>query len=479
MKNPYHVYPRNLEAEMTTYLTSFIISFIFVCFATPILIKIGLKFGFVDQVNQRKIHRGAIPRIGGIGISLGTLLPIFLLCFFFQKGIILNTTNNIVLYFVGGLAISLLGLFDDINGINAKIKLLFQTAIAFLATQYGALVETLPMPWGRLELGVFSYVVTIFWIIAIINAFNLIDGMDGLSSGITLFSSLTIAILAIVNGYLPTALVALALAGAVTGFLIYNFNPARIFMGDSGSMFIGYLLAVLSLRSQSKAHAVVSIMVPIIAMGLPILDTTLAFARRIMRHQSIFTADKQHIHHFILSLGFNQRKTVLILYSISILFTILAMVMIFNKNIDTFLIVLVFAIIIFVIITKLGYVEMIYGRFRVKKENSLEKHLENFFIDKISLAENDDIFSGLPIKGFDILDIKGNNLFSQGEKDKINFFDISARRSRIVRLYWNENVPIIGARESAMLILMSKTLVAKFAPISDEDEKKLLADIKE
>lgn len=464
---------------MTTYLTSFIISFIFVCFATPILIKIGLKFGFVDQVNQRKIHRGAIPRIGGIGISLGTLLPIFLLCFFFHTGIILNTTNNIVLYFVGGLSISLLGLFDDINGINAKIKLLFQTAIAFLATQYGALVETLPMPWGRLELGIFSYVITIFWIIGIINAFNLIDGMDGLSSGITLFSSLTLAVLAIVNGYLPTALVALALAGAVTGFLIYNFNPARIFMGDSGSMFIGYILAILSLRSQSKAHAVVSILVPIIAMGVPILDTTLAFMRRMMRHQSIFAADKQHIHHFLLSLGFNQRKTVLILYSISILFTVLSLLMIFNKNIDTFLIVLVFAIIIFVIITKLGYIEMIYGRFRVKKENSLEKHIENFFIDRISLAKDEDIFSGLPIKGFDILDIKGNNLFSQGEKDKINFFDISARRSRIVRLYWTENVPIIGARESAMLILMSKTLVAKFAPISDEDEKKLLADIKE
>lgn len=464
---------------MTTYLTSFIISFIFVCFATPILIKIGLKFGFVDQVNQRKIHRGAIPRIGGIGISLGTLLPIFLLCFFFHTGIILNTTNNIVLYFVGGLAISLLGLFDDINGINAKIKLLFQTVIAFLATQYGALVETLPMPWGRLELGIFSYVITIFWIIGIINAFNLIDGMDGLSSGITLFSSLTLAVLAIVNGYLPTALVALALAGAVTGFLIYNFNPARIFMGDSGSMFIGYILAILSLRSQSKAHAVVSILVPIIAMGVPILDTTLAFMRRMMRHQSIFAADKQHIHHFLLSLGFNQRKTVLILYSISILFTVLSLLMIFNKNIDTFLIVLVFAIIIFVIITKLGYIEMIYGRFRVKKENSLEKHIENFFIDRISLAKDEDIFSGLPIKGFDILDIKGNNLFSQGEKDKINFFDISARRSRIVRLYWTENVPIIGARESAMLILMSKTLVAKFAPISDEDEKKLLADIKE
>ena len=464
---------------MTTYLTSFVVSFIFVCIATPILIKIGLKFGFVDQVNQRKIHRGAIPRIGGIGISLGTLLPIFLLCFFFHSGVEIKTTNNMVLYFGGGLGISLVGLFDDIKGMNAKLKMLFQIAIAFLATQHGALVESLPMPWGRLELGVFGYFLTIFWIIGIINAFNLIDGMDGLSSGITLFSSLTLAMLSIANGSLPTALVALALAGAVTGFLIYNFNPARIFMGDSGSMFIGYVLAIMSLRGQSKTHAIVSILVPIIAMGLPILDTTLAFLRRILRHQSIFSADKQHIHHFLLSLGFDQRKTVLILYSISILFTILSMVMIFNKNIDTFLIVLIFAIIVFVIIKKLGYVEMIYGRFRVKKENSLEKHLENFFIDRISLDENDNFFAELPIKGFDIIDVKGQNLFSTGEKDKINFFDISARRSRIVRLYWTENVPIIGSRESAMLILMSKTLVAKFAPISDEDEKKLLADIKE
>ncbi|MBO4711451.1 undecaprenyl/decaprenyl-phosphate alpha-N-acetylglucosaminyl 1-phosphate transferase [bacterium] len=463
---------------MTTYLTSFIVSFIFVCAITPVLIKLGIKFGFVDQVNQRKIHRGAIPRIGGIGISLGTLLPIFLL-FYIRGGIHIETPDNIFLFFVGGLGISLVGLIDDIRGINAKIKFLFQIAIAVMATMHGALIQSIPTPWGPLSLGFFSHIITIFWIIGIINAFNLIDGMDGLSSGITLFSSLTISMLAIMNGYLPVALVGLALAGAVTGFLIYNFNPAKIFMGDSGSMFIGYILAVLSLKSQSKAHAVVSIMVPIIAMGLPILDTTLAFLRRILRHQSIFAADKQHIHHFLLSLGFNQRKTVLILYAISIIFTLLSMLMIFNKNTDTFLIVLVFAIIVFVIITKLGYVEMIYGKFRVKKENSLEKHLENFFIDKISLDPNSDLFSELPIKGFDIIDVKGNNLFSKGEKDKINFFDVSARRSRIVRLYWTENVPIIGSRESAMLILMSKTLVAKFAPISDADEKKLLAEIKE
>ena len=462
---------------MNTYLlTSFIISFIFVCIFTPPLIRFGKKYGFVDQVNQRKIHRGAIPRIGGIAISIGTMLPVLHLFIVFKLRRIVDveTTNNMILYFGGGLAISFLGLIDDIKGINAKIKFLFQAVIAILATQHGALIQSFPMPWGRVELGIFGYVITVFWIIGIINAFNLIDGMDGLSSGITLFSSLTIAILAIVNGYLAVALVALALAGAVTGFLIYNFNPAKIFMGDSGSMFIGYILAVISLRSQSKTHAIVSILVPIIAMGLPILDTTLAFLRRILRHQSIFMADKQHIHHFLLSLGFNQRKTVLILYSISISFTILAMIMIFNENINTFLIVLVFAIIVFVIIKKLGYVEMIYGRFRVKKENSLEKHLENFFIDRIELKEGENLFSELPIKGFDILDIKGENLFSQGDKDKINFFDISARRSRIVRLYWTENVPIIGSRESAMLILIAKMLVTRFAPISDEDEKVLL-----
>ncbi|MBP5406246.1 undecaprenyl/decaprenyl-phosphate alpha-N-acetylglucosaminyl 1-phosphate transferase [bacterium] len=465
-----------MKSAIVYLLTSFIISFVFVCLVTPLLIKAGKKFGFVDQVNQRKIHRGAIPRIGGIGISIGTMLPVLLLFIIFKvKNVVdAETTNNMTLYFGGGLAISFLGLIDDIKGVNAKLKLLFQAVIAVVATLHGALIQSLPMPWGRLELGFFGYVVTVFWIIAIINAFNLIDGIDGLSSGITLFSSLTIAILAIVNGYLAVALVALALAGAVTGFLIYNFNPAKIFMGDSGSMFIGYILAILSLRTQSKTHAIVSILVPIIAMGLPILDTTLAFLRRILRHQSIFMADKQHIHHFLLSLGFNQRKTVLILYSISILFTILSMLMIFNQNIDTFLIVLVFAIIVVVIITKLGYIEMIYGKFRVKKENSLEKHLENFFIDRIDLKEDENFFSELPIKGFDILDIKGENLFSKGEKDKINFFDISARRSRIVRLYWNENVPIIGSRESAMLILVAKTLVAKFAPISDEDEKILI-----
>ncbi len=461
---------------MTTYLTSFIISFVFVCAVTPALIKIGKKFGFVDQVNQRKIHRGTIPRIGGIAISIGTMLPILHLFIIFKlRNIVdIETRNNMLLYFGGGLAISFLGLIDDIKGVNAKIKLLFQTVIAIAATQHGALIQSLPMPWGRLELGFLGYIITVLWIVCIINAFNLIDGMDGLSSGITLFSSLTLAILAIVNGYLSVAVVALALAGAVTGFLIFNFNPAKIFMGDSGSMFIGYILAILSLRGQSKAHAIVSILVPIIAMGLPILDTTLAFLRRILRHQSVFMADKQHIHHFLLSLGFNQRKTVLILYSISISFTILAMIMIFNNNINTFLILLVFVIIVFVIITKLGYVEMIYGRFRVKKENSLEKHLENFFIDRIEFAEGENLFKELPIKGFDILDIKGENLFSRGEKDKINFFDISARRSRIVRLYWTENVPIIGSRESAMLILMAKILVAKFAPISDEEEKILL-----
>ena len=347
---------------MRTYLTSFIVSFLFVLATTPVLIKIGLKYGFVDKINQRKIHSGAIPRIGGIGIALGTLFPLFLLYFYnnFVSRTLFGSTENIVVIVYGGLSISLLGLFDDIKGVSAKLKLLFQVVLAIIAIYCGFSIDAMSTPWGVVQLGWVGHLITVLWIVGIINAFNLIDGMDGLSSGVSFFACITIMSLSIVNGYMFVALVSAALAGAVVGFLVYNFNPAKIFMGDAGSMFIGYLLAVLSLKNQSKGHTIVSLLVPIIAMGLPILDTTLAFLRRLLRNQSIFSADKQHIHHILLSKGINQRKVVLMLYGISIVFTLLAMLLIFQKDIEAFLVIIVFSIVVFVIVSKLGYTDMIY-----------------------------------------------------------------------------------------------------------------------
>jgi len=447
---------------MKTYLTSFIVSFLFVVSITPFLINFGKKYGFVDTVNRRKIHRGAIPRIGGIGIALGTLFPLFLL-FFYNNSVsqvLFGSSENISVIIGGGLSIALLGLVDDIKGVKAKWKLAFQLALAVAAWMSGFAITAVSMPWGVVQLGWFGFFFTVLWIVGIINAFNLIDGMDGLSSGISFFACITIMTLSIANGYMFVALVSAALAGAVVGFLIFNFNPAKIFMGDAGSMFIGYILAVLSLKNQSKGHTIVSLLIPVIAMGLPILDTTLAFVRRFLRNQSIFVADRQHIHHILLSKGWNQRKVVLVLYGISVVFTSLSMLLIFNKDLQAFLIITVFSIVVFVLITKLGYMEMFYNRFRTKKKNRLEAQLEDIIISKVACNINaDELFNLLPIKGYKLLDKKGEVLLFKGEKDEINFIDMSTEKELHLRLFWKSSVPTINTKEAAMLSILTKSIL--------------------
>lgn len=460
---------------MKTYLTSFIVSFLFVLFTTPFLIKTGIKYGFVDKINQRKIHSGAIPRIGGIGIALGTMTPLFIL-FFYNNGVsntLFGSIENVIVIIFGGIAISLLGLYDDILGASAKFKLLIQIVLSVVAIYCGFSINAMSTPWGVIDLGWTGHIITIFWIVGIINAFNLIDGMDGLSSGVSFFACITIMSLAIVNGYMFVALVSAALAGAVVGFLVYNFNPAKIFMGDSGSMFIGYLLAVLSLKNQSKGHTIVSLLVPIIAMGLPILDTVLAFLRRILRNQSVFSADKQHIHHILLSKGINQRKVVLILYGISVVFTVLAMLLIFQKDIEAFLIIVVFSIVVFVIVSKLGYTEIIYSRFKTRKEDRLENTLEKYLLDKIILEKDEDLFETLPVTGFEIIDSAGGKIASRGTFSNLNFFDISVEKDITMRLFWETTVPTINTREGAMLMVLSKAILKKYhlSSVPESSEK--------
>ncbi|HPA56296.1 MAG TPA: MraY family glycosyltransferase [bacterium] len=446
---------------MRTYLTSFIVSFLFVLVTTPFLIKIGIKHGFVDKVDQRKIHQGVIPRIGGIGIAMGTLFPLFLLYFYnnFVSQTLFGSIENVVVIIFGGLSISILGLFDDIKGLPAKFKFLFQIALAVIAIYCGFSINAMSTPWGVVQLGWVGHFITVLWIVGIINAFNLIDGMDGLSSGVSFFACITIMSLSIVNGYMFVALVSAALAGAVVGFLVYNFNPAKIFMGDAGSMFIGYVLAVLSLKNQSKGHTIVSMLVPIIAMGLPILDTTLAFLRRFLRNQSIFSADKQHIHHILLSKGLNQRKVVFMLYGISVVFTALAMLLIFQKDVEAFLVIVVFSIVVFVIVSKLGYTEMFYSRFKTRKEDRLENHLENYLVEKITIQNYNEMFDVLPISGFEILDCEGKRIALEGTSGGVHFFDIAAEKNKIVRLYWVSSVPTINNREAAMLLVLAKSIV--------------------
>ncbi len=450
---------------MKTFLTAFLIAFGFVAFVTPILIHYGLKWGLVDVTNRRTIHRGRIPRIGGVGIALGTILPLVLLYFYHNNvsEVFFKEIANPIVVIGGGLLISGLGLLDDAKGVPAKWKFLFQIALAVGAYYLGFMIDRVYTPWGFVEFGYFSLPLTVLWIVGIVNAFNLIDGMDGLSSGIAFFVSLTIFVLAIHNMIEFVALISAALAGAVVGFLLYNFNPAKIFMGDSGSMFIGFILAVLSLKGASKHSTLVSVLVPIVAMGVPILDTTLAFVRRLLRNQPIFMADRQHIHHLLLSKGWNQRRVVMTLYGLSVFFTAIALFAMFLKDREAFLILAAFSVVVIVIITKLGYLDILLSRYRMSRERRLETILEETLVRQIGrlpLREMEALIFDLPIKGFALIDAKGTPLFSSGEKDPVNFLDLQTEGEHFLRLYWNGVVPAINARETLMLSLIAKSLAA-------------------
>ncbi len=452
---------------MKTFLVSFLISFVAVLAATPFLILGGKRFGFVDGSSRRKIHQGAIPRIGGVGIAAGTVLPVTLLYLYRNdiSDLFFSDWRNSVVVIAGSFAISLLGFTDDVKGVRARYKFLFQILLAGIAWYLGFEITALSTPFGVIDFGFLSLPITVLWIVGVINAFNLIDGLDGLSSGIAFFVSLTLLILALHNNQGFVALISASMAGAVVGFLVYNFNPAKIFMGDSGSMFIGYILAILSLKGASKGSTIVSLLIPIMAMGLPILDTSLAFVRRFLRSQPIFLADRQHIHHILLSKGFNQRKVVLILYGVSLSFMVLALLSIFLKDKELFLIMMVFTVIIVVLITKLGYMEMFYGRYVKRRERKdVEGLLEKIFIEEMSprsVEQFSKIIYRLPVKGFSLIREDGKALASEGDTSTINFLDIKAKDELYMRLYWNGVVPTINSREAVMLKIVAKAMAAR------------------
>jgi hypothetical protein len=232
-------------------------------------------------------------------------------------------------------------------------------------------------------------------------------------------------------------------------------------MGDSGSMFIGFILAVLSLKGASKHSTLISVLVPIVAMGVPILDTTLAFVRRFMRNQPLFMADRQHIHHILLSKGWNQRRVVITLYGVTVLFTALALFSIFLKDREAFLIILVFSVIVVVLITKLGYLDMLLSKHRLGRENRMEDMLEGILVERLShmpLRDMEALIFSLPIQGFALITGEGGSLFESGDRDPVNFLDIPADKDRFLRLYWRGVVPTINSRESLMFTIIAKSL---------------------
>ena len=302
---------------MPEYVTGFLTALIVSLLITPGVIALAGRTGALDEPDARKVHKNPIPRIGGLGIYIAFMIAMMLVMSHLQPDA--EAMHEIVGLLLGGSLIVALGLVDDYKNLPAKVKLFGQiVAASILVIGFDVRIDFISDPFGDyFYLEFLAVPATIFWIVGITNTVNLIDGLDGLAAGVATIASATIFLVALEKSVLLVAVLTASLAGASFGFLYYNFNPARIFMGDTGSMFLGYMLSGISIIGAVKSAATIALIVPILALGIPIMDTTFAIVRRYRGGVPIFKPDKGHLHHRLLALGFTQRQAVLLMYVIS------------------------------------------------------------------------------------------------------------------------------------------------------------------
>ncbi len=312
---------------------AFVISFVM----TPIVKSFAVKIGAMDvPTEKRRVHDHPIPRMGGLAIFIGFLLSVVLFT---------DITEQIRGILIGSIIIVVVGAIDDIISLKATVKLAGQLLAAIVAVCHGVLIEFFvnPIVFGEtayIGLELLSIPVTILWIVGVTNAVNLIDGLDGLACGVSSIASLTMFVVALLVSEGNVALILAALMGSCLGFLPYNFNPAKIFMGDTGSQLLGFVLATASAIGMFKFYAVVTFLVPLLALAVPLVDTVFAFCRRILRGQSPFHPDRGHFHHRLIDMGLSQKQAVAVLYSISALLGLCAVVIVSTGKLRICLLVL-------------------------------------------------------------------------------------------------------------------------------------------
>ncbi|WP_186576579.1 MraY family glycosyltransferase [Aquibacillus kalidii] len=285
---------------------------------TPLIKKFAIKIGATDQPDHRKVHTKVMPRLGGLAIFIS-----------FMIGFLIASPNNELNWVVilGASLITLIGALDDKYQLSAKVKFTGQLIAALITVFGGVQIDFISIPFGdKIDIGFLSIPITILWIVGVTNAINLIDGLDGLAAGVSSIALLTISGMAISLGNTYVALLGLILLGSTIGFLFYNFHPAKIFMGDTGALFLGYMISVLSIMGLFKNVTLFSLAIPILILGVPILDTVFAIVRRIVHKTPISDPDKLHLHHCLLRLGYSHRQTVLVIYSMCALFSVAAII---------------------------------------------------------------------------------------------------------------------------------------------------------
>jgi UDP-GlcNAc:undecaprenyl-phosphate GlcNAc-1-phosphate transferase len=344
------------------YLVIFGISLVFSFVLTWCVRNLAMGRGWVaPPIQDRDLHEIPLPRLGGVPIFLAFLISIaiaLLAGLHFPALAVSSSLRTLLTVLVAGTLIFLLGIYDDIHSVGPYTKFVIQAVAAIMLFVGGLRILDLPVLFGARHLAwPIGLPITVLWVIGITNAFNLIDGLDGLAAGSALFSTLVVFVVAIFNGSSLVSLLTIALAGAILGFLRFNFNPATIFLGDCGSLFIGFMLSALALVGSEKAPTVIAVAIPLVSFGLPILETTLSVMRRLISGRPLFTADREHIHHKLLQLGMSHRQVVIVLYGVSAIFALLSLFLLWPSGSTLGLVLAVLGTGMWIGVQHLGYLE--------------------------------------------------------------------------------------------------------------------------
>lgn len=356
-------------------IIAFMGAFLLALALTPWVRSKAVAWGAVDYPNQRKVHSGVMPRLGGLVIYTA-FVPLALVGSSFAMPVI-----GLAL---GATLILFLGVADDIRGISPRVKLAGQTLAALAVVPFGVKVEFITNPFNNdlinndpIGLGIFAVPITVLWLVAVTNAVNLIDGLDGLAGGVSCIASLTMAAVALtqlkvfgISSQTDIIALSLILAASILGFMKYNFHPASIFLGDSGSMLLGFSLAVISIMGLTKSTAAISVIIPMVVMGIPLLDTVFAIVRRFHENRPIFQPDREHLHHQLLARGFSHRQAVLLIYAVSLIMGASAVIMNLLTTNQAMLLLVILATLTLLAANRIGVIKRIPPKGELTKRSS-------------------------------------------------------------------------------------------------------------
>jgi UDP-GlcNAc:undecaprenyl-phosphate/decaprenyl-phosphate GlcNAc-1-phosphate transferase len=422
--------------------------------------------GWVTAPSQeRHMHSTALPRLGGVAIFLSFIccMGIAALWALFHAQIHSQPFLKPMATILGPAAlVFLLGVYDDLKGVGPYFKFAVQGIAASMLYAGGLRIVNVPVLFGDRALpAIIGWAFTVIWVLAITNAFNLIDGLDGLAAGSALFSTMVVFVVALLNGPLLVELMSIALAGSILGFLRFNFNPATIFLGDSGSLFIGFLLSALALFGAQKAPTIVAVAIPIVSFGLPILETVLSVVRRLISGRPVFTADREHIHHKLLQHGLTHRQVVILLYGVSAIFAMLSLFLLWPTGSSLGLVLAVLGIGIWIGVQHLGYLE--FGELARVAHRTLDQpqiFVNNLAIrratEELKVARDYEQVRRILLAAFGSNDFDGFelqlNVFPGEWKDELADMSSSNRNSTVFR--WTKpSLPKLDSRASWKIAL--------------------------